>query len=83
LRQLTNFVQDQVMQLRRANNFQPLALPNTQDPSRSYLVPNSKQKDIVQGEMPIIQSFHKSRPAAFPGTSLTMRRRISRFHPTG
>jgi hypothetical protein len=81
LRELTSFVQQQVMQLRHGSNFeQAMRLPNTQDPSNSYLVPNSKEH-TVQGQVPAIHSFHKPQ-GLYPGTALTMRRRVSRFYPS-
>lgn len=74
LRSLTSFVQQQVMSLRQFQN-QP-ELPSTQeDPSRGYLMPSVSP-------MPQIQNFRRTARPTYPGASLTVRRRVSRFYPS-
>lgn len=75
LRQLTSFVQQRVMELRQFGGVQQtMSLPFTQDPARGYLVPNS-------GSKPAIQNY-QSPQSIYPGTALTVRRRITKFHPS-
>jgi len=90
LRQLTSYVQGHVMELRQGmaieNQTTPLqqayvSLPLTHDQHKGYVVPNS----AARNSHPAIHSFR--RPAGtnanpYPSTSLTTRRRVSRFYPS-
>ncbi len=81
LRHMTGLVQQRIMELKQYTSMQrpevTPAMPYTPEPTQSYLMPSTN----YPGPSPAISSFHK--PASgFPPTSLSIRRRVSRFYPS-